>query len=125
MSVLGDNDTIALLAAGDYSAKYGFAVKITSETVATLAGAGEQAIGILTNRPESGKPAEICIEGGCKASAGANNLAVNDKLKVDSNGELVLADTDKDYYICRALEASTAVHDLISVVMEKGYISKT
>jgi hypothetical protein len=62
---------ITLTAAADLSAKQFHAVKVDSNGAAALAGAGENVIGVLQNKPASGQAASVRVYGITKLVAGA------------------------------------------------------
>lgn len=76
-----------LTANADLSAKQFYAVKAASTGV-SLAGAGEQAIGILQNDPVADMAADVMYAGVSKAIYGAS-VALGDLLMSDANGKLI------------------------------------
>lgn len=66
--------TITLPAGADLSAKQYYFVKISNGTV-VVAGDGEHAIGVLQNKPESGRAANVCVAGVTKVAIGATVAA--------------------------------------------------
>jgi len=89
MSYELDVDSLTLVAAADLSAKQFYAVKVDSAGKAALcSAAGEFAIGILLNKPESGKQAAVAYGGVTKAIAGGT-ITAGATVKVDSAGKLV------------------------------------
>ena len=76
-------------AGADLSAKYGFAVKLSSGQ-AVLAAAGESSIGILQNKPTSGQSAEVMLFGISPVIAGAG-FSEGANLASDVNGKMIAA----------------------------------
>jgi hypothetical protein len=69
MSAQGYGLDITLLAAADLSAKQFHLIKIDGTGKAALAGLGEDAIGVLQNKPASGQAATVRINGKSKVVA--------------------------------------------------------
>lgn len=81
-------EKITLIAAADLSAKQFYAVKIDNNGKAVLAGAGENAVGILQNTPTAGNVAEVMTLGVSKAVYGAT-VTGGQNLSADANGKLI------------------------------------
>ena len=84
---------ISLLANADLSAKQYFGIEpvaASGVTKAALAGNGEDIIGVLQNKPESGEAATIAISGVTKASAGGV-ITAGGNVALDAAGEFVAA----------------------------------
>lgn len=75
------------------------------------------AIGILEDTPAAGQPGLICAIGVTKAVAGVNNLAAADPIGYNSTGQVADHTTDNRRVMGHALEASTAVGDIVQVVL--------
>lgn len=72
--------------------------------------------GILMNAPASGEEAEFAIGGIVKAIAGTSTIAIGDRVWTNSTGKLTDAGTtDNGFFLGRALEAASAVNDLITI----------
>jgi hypothetical protein len=89
-------EQISLIAAADLSSKQYYAIKVDSDGKAALAGAGENAIGILQDTPALGNVGNVMTLGVSKAvyggtvSAGANlEVAAGGKLVAYSSGAIV------------------------------------
>ena len=82
--------TTSLIAAADFSTKQYFAVKIDSSGQAALAGAGENAIGLIQGNPGAGDIAEIMVVGESKAVYGGT-VTAGQNLTPDALGRLVVA----------------------------------
>jgi hypothetical protein len=117
-----DSVVIPFTAGADLSAKQYYGVKLhTTEGQVVLAGATDEAIGVLDNsNAKSGYPVSVVVGGGAKAVASAV-IAVNKKVNFDANGKLQEAVATK-FFIGRTLEASTADGDVISIIIEKGFV---
>ena len=102
-----------LVASADLSGKQFYAVKQTSSGIA-VAGSGENAIGILQNKPASGDVCEIECLGVSKAILGGT-VTAGDNLMADSSGRLV-AHTGTNAVVAVAL-ASGAVGEVVPVLL--------
>jgi hypothetical protein len=109
--VIGTEVTAADLSAGQFRA-----VKFTA-TGWDFAGAGEQAVGILQDKPASGKVAEVVADGISKVVAGAA-FAKGAKLMTNATGKLITA-TATNHIVAQALAAAGAADELVSAVI--GY----
>lgn len=125
-------ETISVIAGADLSSSQYFAVKINSSGQAVLAGAGEAAVGILQNKPESGKVANIAVGGvsfmkaGGVVTPGANvaadsagkaKVAVANTTTVDGNAQSTVALLGS-YVLGTALNTSnTADGDIFPVLI--------
>ena len=109
---------ISLTASGDLSpAQYKFAA--LSSGAAAVAGAGVDAIGILQNDADAAtKTSSVAINGISKMVTGAI-VAVDAEVMVKSDGTGITA-TATNYIVARALEASTAAGDIISVLLRSS-----
>lgn len=83
---------ISLIAAADLSSSQWYAVKIDTSGLATLCGAGEDAIGILQNIPESGQVASVMVDGETLVALGGS-VTAGDALTADSAGKIVAGST--------------------------------
>lgn len=116
----------AFKATADYSAKQFCAVIFGADdehvTVASVAGA--RCMGILQNAPAAADDrAEVALPGGGgKAVLGTGGAARGNFLKVDANGALVVASTDKDEYCAKAMATGVA-GDVIPVLIVQGQLS--
>ena len=96
-----------VVAAADLTTKRYFLVKRTSTTEVNLCGAGEVALGVLINKPDTGEPADVqCIAYG-RVEAGGT-FAIGDPLKSDANGKAVVAATVHDHTIGYADQAGSS-----------------
>lgn len=95
------------------------AVKLDASGDVVVAGAGELAIGILMNAPDSGEAASVVALGGALALAGGS-VDEGAFLKVDTNGDLVATTTDNDFYVARAIVAASD-GDIFHVFVNPGF----
>lgn len=96
----------SMLAAADLSAKQYYAVKVTASDTINLSGAGENAIGILQNKPTSGQTATVMVMGESMAIYG-DTVTAGANLMVNASGKLVPA-TGTNAVIAVAREAGAA-----------------
>jgi len=75
---------------------------------------------VLMNNPKSGEAAEVAYSGVVKALCGTSNLAIGELVGVTSTSTVVDTTTDNRLILGKALEASTAVNDLVSVLLIPG-----
>ena len=106
---------ISLAAAADLTAKQFYAIKIDTNGLAAVAGAGEAGIGILQNNPGLGQSAAVQVDGISKARAGAT-IAAGAPLASNASGLLITATTG-NYIIGFAKEAAV-VNDIFACVLE-------
>ncbi len=108
---------ITLEAAEDLSSAQYFGAVLSSGQAA-IAAAGEDAIGVIQNDPDTqGLEATIAIGGVLRVIAGAA-FASGIKLATDSAGKFVTA-TSGDQVLARAVEAATALNDEVAVIWDK------
>ncbi len=117
-----ENNLLVLprLAGANLTTKIGCAVKLSGTTV-VAAGAGEASIGILSNAPESGKAADVCVIGAARGTSGAA-YATGIPLAADAAGKLVAAIAG-DNVVAVALEEATGagqVHEVLVVCGTAG-----
>lgn len=80
----------SLIAAADLTTKQYYAVKVDSNGKAALAGAGENAIGILQDNPNTGEIGNVMVLGESKAIYGGA-VTAGQNLAADASGKLVTA----------------------------------
>lgn len=97
---------ISLIASADLSAKQYYACKIDSNGQIALAGAGENAIGIIQNKPTSGSIVTVGTLGLSKAVYGGT-VTAGQNLMSDSAGKLVTA-SGTNAVIAIALQGGSA-----------------
>jgi hypothetical protein len=81
-------EMLTFTAGADLSANQYYAVKVDSSGNVVLAGAGENAIGIIQNKPTSGQAASVMVLGESKAVYGAS-VTAGGNLSVNANGKLI------------------------------------
>lgn len=106
MATIEDAYSTSAMAGADLSAKRYYAVKLNSSGLIILAGAGENALGILQDKPESGKVGKVMCLGKSPAVYGASVTAGN-SLTPDASGKLVPA-TGSDAIVAIAAESGSA-----------------
>lgn len=108
-------EKLSLIAGEDLTTKQYHAVKVNANGNVVLARAGENAIGILQNKPEQGKVAEVMSLGISKAVYGGT-VTAGQNLAVDSEGRLVNA-SGNSAVIGVALESGEAneIHSVLLV----------
>lgn len=75
---------------------------------------------VLMNRPAAGEVGELASGKVVKVQAGTSVLAVGDKLAVNSTSRVIPTTTDNRFIIGTAITPSTAVGDLVSVLLIPG-----
>lgn len=116
MAVDNYDKTQAFAAGEDLSAKQNYFVKISAANTVSLAGAGEDAIGVNTENAASGETTGVMCEGGGKIKVVAGAIvAFGAKITSDANGKAVTAALG-DYVYGTSLEAAAADKDLISMI---------
>lgn len=97
-----------LTASADLSAKQYHIVDISGDGTVTYTGsAGQAALGVLQNDPESGQVALVRTSGVTKLKAGTNGLTAGDLVQADTDGTGITASTG-DYVIGMALNTGAA-----------------
>ena len=81
------------------------AVKQVNKTI-VVAAAGERIKGFLQNLPASGDAAEVATLGGGSLAIAGGTITANDLLKVDANGDLILASVAGDEVVAVAEESA-------------------
>lgn len=107
--------------AADLSAKQSYAVKLNSSgNVAIADTAGEKVLGILQNKPDSGRVADVAIAGVVKAILGGT-VDEGDSLTVDANGKLVVG-YGADRKVAISIDAGVS-GDVVQVLLmqEQGF----
>ncbi len=109
---------IPRIANEDLSSHKGRAVKLTSSTNVGLCGAGEAAMGILTNDAAITKAADVCVLGSARGVAGAA-FSAGDKLAANATGKLVKA-VRGDQIVAVALQAASGADVTVEVFVVVG-----
>jgi len=125
-----DYDTLAGLVANStgLATSQFLAVKLASTAgQVVLAGAlntttvGTTYVGILQNAPGGGEEAEVAFRGVCKMMVATSTIAIADRVGVNSTSKGTDAGvTDNGAFIARALTASGAENDIITVDLLGG-----
>jgi len=105
---------ISLIAAADLSAKQYCAVKVDSAGKAALSSTGDNALGILQDKPVAGAVGAVMIAGVTKAVYG-DTVTAGGNLSADSAGRLIPT-TSTNAVLATALE-SGAVNEVHAVVI--------
>lgn len=134
MAVQGHGTDITVTAGADLSAAQFRAVKLNSSGAVVLAGAGEDAIGVLQSKPASGQAATVRVAGITKFVAGAA-IAGGVRVASDASGKAktaVAASVKTDdagaaadavvasFTLGHAMEASAGADQVISVLLAKS-----
>lgn len=107
--------SLSLIAAADLSAKQYYAVKVDSNGKAALAGAGENAAGIIQNNPTSGQVTTVSVLGVSKAVYGGS-ISAGQNLTPDASGKLVVAG-GSDAVLAISMQSGSAneIHSVLLV----------
>lgn len=108
-------NTISHPAGADLTAAQFKFVKI-SGTGVVLAAAGNDALGVLLNKPASGEAAEIQIGGIAKVQADAALATTGTKIMSSADGQAAAA-TSTNHVLGRTLTVSAAAGDIIEVLL--------
>lgn len=99
----------------DLSAKLGYAVYVTTDTkvnnlpVAAICTSNLRAKGIIVDPPKGAAYSmAIAVDGEFTRAMAGDTITAGSPLKTDTNGALVVADTDKDHVVALAEEAASA-----------------
>ena len=116
------NEISGLSAGLTLAAKQYHAVKFasTAGSVIVAAAATDNIVSIVQNDPTAGQPALLPGPGDvCKAVAGKSDIVAGEWLTSNTTGQLSDSTTANNKIIAQALQASTAVGDIISVQIAK------
>ncbi len=102
----------SVIAGADLSSKQFYCVKLNASGQMILSGAGENALGILQDKPASGQVGAVCCLGKSMGIYGAS-VTGGQNLTPDANGKLVPA-TGNDAVVAVAAESGSA-DDICSV----------
>lgn len=75
---------------------------------------------LLQNAPNTGEAAEVAFAGIAKGLAGTSTISIGESLGVNTSSKLMDHATDNRFALGLALEAATAVDDIISVLLRPG-----
>jgi autotransporter translocation and assembly factor TamB len=91
MAVMQSRDTRTFIAGEDLSSSQFKFVTLEADGQVDLAdSAGERALGVLLNKPTSGKAATVAMTGKVMIEAGAS-VTAGDQLQTDANGDAITA----------------------------------
>jgi len=74
-------------------------------------------VGVINNAPGAYDEVEFVVSGVAKVKAASTALAIGDWVSVNSTGQALKTTTDNRGVVGRALEASSAANDIISVLL--------
>lgn len=110
----------SFIAGANLTGKVGYAVKAdTDNKEVVLAGANEVATGILTNDNTAGKAVGVAGLGERVLAKVGGSVSFGDKLKVTTNGLLIVAGGSGDDNVIAEAQEDGSANDLIYVVVEK------
>jgi len=92
------------------------AVKFSGENL-VIADAGADAFGFTRSAVAASNVAELAVAGGGALATAGGTISAGDRLKVDGNGDLIVAATANDLSVARALE-NAVDNDVFSVFVE-------
>lgn len=126
MAVNGNYRTLfGLTANADLSSNQFFFVKLASTagkvvapgTLNTTTSAAA-IIGVLGNKPASGEEVEFIYDGVVKVVANTSTIAIGDRVYSNTTGKATDAGaTDNGFFVGRAVTASAAANDIITVIL--------
>ena len=108
-------NTISIPAGADLSSAQFKFVKISSGAV-VLCGAGENAIGVLTNKPASGEVAAVQIGGIAKVQADAALSTTGAKVMSSADGQAAAA-TSTNHVLGMTVTTAAAAAELVEVLL--------
>lgn len=108
-------NTITLPAGGDLTGAQFKLVKISSGAV-VLCGAGENAIGVLVNKPNTGEAASVQIGGIAKVQADAALATTGTKIMSSADGQAAAA-TSTNHVIGMTVTTAAAAAELVEVLL--------
>ncbi len=111
------NQTITLPAGADLSSYQFRFVKISGGAV-VLSGAGNDAIGVLLNKPTSGDAAQVQIGGVAKVQADAALATSGAKIMSSADGQAAAA-TSTNHVVGSTIDTATAAGEVIAVLLSR------
>ena len=126
MAFSTDYRTLPGLTAGaDLSAKQFHVVKLASTAGKVVLNGtsvfSANFVGILMNKPASGEEAEVAIDGVCKMIVATSTIVAGDGIGCNTTSKGTDAGTtDNGPRIAKAIEASAAANDIITVMLYGG-----
>ena len=115
-----------VVAGADLSAKQFHIVKLSSTTAGAVILNGTSLfagnyVGVLMNKPASGEEAEVAIDGVCKMIVATSTIVAGDGIGCNTTSKGTDAGTtDNGPRIAKAVEASAAANDIITVMLYGG-----
>ncbi len=109
-------------AEADYRLMQYHAVKIGAAEGGVLLAGAHEGFGILVNKPNLNEAAKVIHFGVAKAlvDGNAGAISLGSYLEADASGHLVATTTDNQNCVAKALAASTALGDIIPVIVLPG-----
>jgi hypothetical protein len=98
---------ISLLANGDQSGNQYLFMKFTASGIEVCDTAGEDAIGVLQDKPTAGKVGAIAYSGVSKVIVGTGGITAGAGVQTNASGEAIAASTG-DYKLGVALQTGAA-----------------
>jgi hypothetical protein len=110
-----------LTASATLAAKQYYVVKMASTAKQVIVGAAatDAVIGVVQNDPAAGEEALVAIAGACKAAAEAS-VSAGDFVASSTTGRVKTTTTGNDDYVGKAIEASSAAGDIITIILAIG-----
>lgn len=114
----GTQVTKTFTAGEDLSAKQFYFVKLSSGNVVACTAVTDVPIGVVQNKPTSGKPAEVVMLGGTKIVAGGN-LAAGVQIGTTTAGKAaaLAAGTDTTKYVAGTLVTAAGADGVIGTAV--------
>lgn len=118
----GSRDLMSFRSVGDLTAKRYHIARSAGDRFCGVASVATDSkiVGIIDNAPSSGQAAAVCYGGETKLVAGGAAVSSNAWVSVNSAGRAVDA-ASGDMVVARALQASAADGDVISVLAYKPF----
>lgn len=110
---------VSFIAAADLSNyQYRF-VKLTADNTVNICGAGEQAIGVLQNKPTgAGQAARVRVFGVSRITNGTSGaITYGTKAKSAAEGKVIASTTDKDLYFGVVIDGVGNVNEMATVLI--------
>ena len=128
MAVFGKYLSVSGLLAGANLATSQYKVVVWASTAGEIIAATDTDVGVLgllQNDPADGEAAIVAVSGVAKGICESTAIAYGDKVTTNATGELQKTTTDEDMIVGIALEASSAVGDIISVLVQPSWFGTT
>ncbi len=128
MATFGEYVSVPGLLAGANLASSQYKVVIWASTASEVILAADPDVGVLgllQNDPADGEAADVAVMGIAKGICESTAITYGGKVTTNSTGELQLTTTDEDMIVGIALEASSAVGDIIRVLVNPSWFGTT